>query len=98
MYGLSNTLHNNIIQTSDVQDPLLSRKIPIKRLSLSKIKSEFVNRYKISNDVLVDAQAAKNVLDNIAEPCNYIKGFIQEISAVPFGFILLSEIQVLNIF
>ena len=67
--------------------------------TLSKIKSEFVNRDKISNDVFQDAEAAKYIMDGLCLVENSkFYGYIQEISLSPFGFILTSYIQVKNLF
>ena len=63
--------------------------------TLSKIKSEFVNRDKISNDVFKDAEAAKYIMDGLClVGDSKFYGYIQEISLSPFGFILTSYIQV----
>ena len=59
------------------------------------IKKEFVDSFKLSNEVFVDAQAAKVLTDGLCYSVNNtVSGFIQEISLDPYGFFLLSDIQV----
>lgn len=66
-------------------------------MRLSKIRSEYLNRNRISTDHLVDAEAAKTVSDKLCQfYCKNISGFIQEISLNPFGALFLSDIQVLS--
>ena len=63
--------------------------------TLSMIKKEFVDSFKLSNEVFVDAQAAKVLTDGLCYSVNNtVSGFIQEISLDPYGFFLLSDIQV----
>ena len=57
---------------------------------LRKIKSEYITRKKISNDIFIDAQAAKIMTDILCKPNKQLPGLN------PFGFILISEIQVKN--
>jgi hypothetical protein len=61
------------------------------------MRSEFNHRFQLSNEFRIDCDAAKLVFD-IMLPLskkNGIQGFIQEIHSNPFGFILISEIQVI---
>lgn len=57
----------------------------------------------MSNDVIVDCIAAKNLMDKLAvqlvnDGKHYIlNGYIQEISLDPFGFLVTSDIQVFKI-
>ncbi len=57
------------------------------------IKSEYVNRHKISNEICIDSEAAKLIFDRLYCSNNF-KGYIQYISQNPFGVLLISEIQV----
>lgn len=67
----------------------------ISRTNLSKMKSEIRNQFKISHDISIDAEAAKIVSDAYWYTNELsIKGFIHELSANPFGFLLISDIQV----
>jgi hypothetical protein len=63
---------------------------------LKVIKSQFIRRYKISNDISVDCNATKLSFESICHTSdsNAITGYVQEINQNPFGMILVSEIQV----
>ncbi|CAF0989827.1 unnamed protein product, partial [Brachionus calyciflorus] len=54
------------------------------------------HRHQLSKDLLVDADSAKNVFDQMLprKDEKTIKGYIQEIQSNPFGVLLISEIQV----
>ena len=70
----------------------LDSKLVTKHATLRKIKQEYLTRNRISNDVFVDAQATKLLMDNLlcsASKSN-LKGFVQEIGLHPYGFLLLS--------
>ena len=89
--GTTNTM---VSICPNINDTQASQKL---RKSLSVIKSEFVNRFKISNDIFIDSQAAKFVIDRICSSLmlnGNIKGYIQELRLNPFGFLLFSELQV----
>ena len=63
---------------------------------LKKIKSDFMNRNRISKDIQVDVEAAKVLCEHL---CLYsspgkLSGYVQDISQNPFGFLLMSDIQV----
>ena len=65
---------------------------------LSVVKREFNIKDRLSSKIVLDAQASKLVMDNLI-PNNSndaIKGFIQDISLDPFGFFLMSIIQVMQ--
>lgn len=73
---------------------LLARKIT-KIATLNKIKSEYYNRNRISNDVFVDACSAKTLSDHwCAAVYSKLDGYIHEIGLDPFGFLLISDKQV----
>ena len=92
-HGLTNSQTNNVIfnQTNLFNS---NRKVT-NRHTLKMIKSEFSNQNKISSDVFTDALAAKAVSDGMClESNSNIKGYISEIGLDPFGFLLISDIQV----
>jgi hypothetical protein len=64
---------------------------------IRKISSEYRHRYKIFNEVRIDADAIKNSFDTIVTETKPkgIKGFVQDIAVNPFRMVLTSEIQVL---
>lgn len=55
---------------------------------------------KISSDTIIDIQATKKVFDKVSLippedfDSEHIVGFIQQILAVPFGFLMISHIQI----
>ena len=62
------------------------------------MKYEHVNREKISNDIFTDVLATKTNYDKQALrliPNSSCTGFIQEISMVPYGMLLISDLQVI---
>ena len=60
---------------------------------LKKIKSEYVTKNKISNDIYTDCGAAKILFQCLCRAKTFL-GFVQEIHQNPFGLLLISEIQV----
>ncbi len=63
------------------------------------IKSEYLNKNKLSNDLFIDAESAKIVTDEIClSTGTKIIGYIQEIGLNPFGLLLFSDIQVIFYF
>jgi hypothetical protein len=67
------------------------------RHTLSMIKSEYKNQNKFSNDIFIDAEAARVLCDQMClNVGNNLKGYIREIGLFPFQFILISDIQVNN--
>lgn len=72
----------------------------IKYTNVRKLASLHRHRFQLSNDLLIDANSAKNVFDFL-EPGfgnRFLKGFIQEIHSNPFGALLMSELQVIFYF
>lgn len=61
------------------------------------MRSQFRHRYQLSNELRIDSDAAKLFFDSLLPKNNNnsIKGFIQEINSNPFGFLLMTEIQVM---
>ena len=95
-YGLTNCQTNNVI--FNTLNPASDKKITNKN-TLKMIKSEFVNRHKMSSDVYIDTLATKTLTDGLClESSSNIEGYIQEIGLNPFGFLLLSDIQVNFVF
>ncbi len=93
----NNVIHNNIRsnERSKENEIKMERKVT-NRHTLKQMKSEFVNRHKLSNDVFIDALATKSVTDELCiKSSSNIEGYIQEISLNPFGYLLFSDKQVL---
>ena len=63
----------------------------------NQVKSEFKYRNRLSVDIFSDAIATKRLFNMITNEATQLKGFIHHIGLDPFGFLLISEIQV-NIF
>ena len=60
------------------------------------MKSEMRNQFKISHDIIIDAEASKILSDAFWFTNEFmIKGYIHEQSSNPFGFLLMSDIQVI---
>lgn len=65
-----------------------------KRNILSQIKSEAKYNKRICNELVIDINATKRICDKTCMENSDFKGFIRDISLDPFGFLLLSLIQV----
>ena len=83
----------------NVYSEILLSEQRIEKSILHKIKSEFTHRNRIDSDLIVDTHACKTMFDAShpsvpSQQHSHIKGFIQNISLVPFGFLLMSSIQV----
>ena len=62
---------------------------------MRQIKYETKNENRFSTDFFVDTIAAQELCNKLTlSSSKHISGFIQNSSMNPFGFILLSEIQV----
>jgi hypothetical protein len=70
-----------------------------KRGTLQTIQNESKNARKYSNDIYYDCEATKVLSDSLclATGCD-LTGFVQEITQIPFGIFLMSDIQVSQIF
>ena len=68
----------------------------IEKHILHKIKSQFVHRNRLDADIIIDTDACKRLFDASYPPetPGRIKGYMQDISLCPFGFLLISNIQV----
>ena len=67
---------------------------------LRQIKHECLHQNKITSDIFRDTEASKNLCDLLCVQLNindYLQGFVQEHSYNPFGFILMSQIQVKSV-
>ena len=67
---------------------------------LRQIKYNYVHRERISSFLYGDIKGAKQLLDVLClspEGESGLHGFIQEIKLTPFGFLIISDIQVLSI-
>ena len=60
---------------------------------LRVVKSQVINKFKLSNDLYSDCAASKIIFERLAHATKY-RGYMQETMQDPFGFLLLSEIQV----
>jgi hypothetical protein len=60
---------------------------------LNKAKFQARHSLRASNEMITDAEATKKVLD-ISIHGKHLNGFVQQIGAVPFGYLMVSEIQV----
>ena len=68
---------------------------------MARIKYQYQHKDKLSNDIYKDIELAKNFFISLAIPpssMNGLKGYIQEIVHDPFGFLLISDMQVIKIF
>ncbi|CAF0946024.1 unnamed protein product [Brachionus calyciflorus] len=64
---------------------------------LRQIKSEFNSSYKLSNDLIVDTLANKNLIDKLdlnGESSSKLKGFIRNISIDPHEFLIFNQLNV----
>ena len=61
---------------------------------LKKLSSEGKQRLFLNKDLVQDAMMTKNILNTLDKSSDRIRGYIQTISADPFGFSLLCEAQV----
>lgn len=98
--GLTNCQSQNVIFNeirSNERSNLFSltdKKVTNKN-TLKQMKSEFINKHRLSSDVYIDVLATKSVTDRMClKSSSNIDGYIQEISLNPFGFLLFSDIQV----
>ena len=64
---------------------------------LSQIKYESAHEFKISQDTLIDARLTKMIMDNIIESSSKysLDGFVQNIMTDPFGYLLVTQMQVM---
>ena len=64
----------------------------IEKSVLEKMKSEFMHRYRISNDLIIDIAATKRNCDSALRHDENldITGYIQRISYDPFGYLMIS--------
>jgi hypothetical protein len=69
--------------------------------TLASIKKRALDEAKFSNDVVIDTMAAKNFTDKdkiFNKDSLSFTGYVRNISVHPFGYILLSSIQVKLLF
>jgi hypothetical protein len=70
--------------------------LPTSTNTLSVMKHEYVHRYKLSNNLIEDLETTKLFCDNLCLPNQgEIEGYIRSIRLDPFGFVLISDIQVI---
>ncbi|CAF1061763.1 unnamed protein product [Brachionus calyciflorus] len=71
-----------------------SSKVQLK--TLQKIKNELDNKFRLSRDLIFDLKATKILSENIGISTNSeFKGFVHNICLDPYGFLLMSDIQVI---
>jgi hypothetical protein len=71
---------------------------PVSSNVLNVMKHEYVHRDRISTEIDKDAKTAKKMFETLCIQIytpSKILGFIRELHSDPFGYILLSELQVL---
>lgn len=71
---------------------------PTKRDVLKTIKTEITREDRISNDLMSDIKAAKKLCSKLCltfEECDLV-GYIQKTISDPFGFLLISDLQVIR--
>jgi hypothetical protein len=65
----------------------------VSKNALKKMKYEIDHENRLSTELMTDCLATKKIYDEICEG-HIMKGMVQEIMFIPFGFLLFSEIQV----
>jgi len=66
---------------------------------LHKIRSESKLKHRLDQNIFLDAEMAKNLTDNISLlSTSKVNGYVQEISLNPFGYLMLSDINVIFIY
>ena len=67
---------------------------------MAQIKYQYQHKDKLSNDIYKDIELTKKFFVSLAIPpssINGLEGYVQEIVHDPFGFLLISDIQVIQI-
>ncbi|RNA15893.1 hypothetical protein BpHYR1_008135 [Brachionus plicatilis] len=77
--GIGPVLEKNIIENheNELEDDFLYEK----------------SENRVSNDIFTDTVAALNICRKMCYSSNDITGYVQEISAFPYSFLLLNELQ-----
>jgi hypothetical protein len=91
-FGLLINQSENVIN-NHYSESVLDKK-PINHSVLKAIKYECRHTDRFSSNHITDVQAAKTVMENTFLNVGNLKGYIHEICADPFGFILISSLQV----
>ena len=86
-YGSSNTKYEHIL---DYKNGKVHNKNLFNDVVLKKIKFEATHKLRYSNKIMDDIEATKIMADDL---CGDL-GYIQNINFNPFGFLLISRIQV----
>jgi hypothetical protein len=58
------------------------------------MKYELNHENRITTDVLIDAIATQNSFECMIDKPDHLRGYVHHIVNKPFGFILLSDLQV----
>ena len=65
---------------------------------MQKIKNELDNRFRLSRDMIFDLRATNVLCENLGLSTNSeFKGYVHNICLDPYGFLLMSDIQVIFI-
>ena len=91
-YGIKNYLARNILLNLEEKQNLR----PFNSNLLKQIKYEFKHQELISLNLFVDTEASKKLTTHLipSPTSSNLRGFVQDISMNPYGFILFSHIQV----
>ena len=65
--------------------------------TLATIKYELRHERDLFPDVMTDLAAAKIMCDRLCQKSDILSGFIQFSALNPYGFLMMSAIQVVNI-
>lgn len=69
-------------------------KYPTNQQVLNVMKHESKHEQRISNNLIIDAEASKTFCDKICLQIKHIlSGYIQEVNLNPFGFLFVTGIQ-----
>jgi hypothetical protein len=87
--------HGVLAATADINNEITNNRKNkfVKSHVLRNLKSSFINRFRNTNDALIDIIASKSILQKIAGN-KIINGYVQKVDAYPFGFFLVTDIQV----
>lgn len=58
------------------------------------MKYELNHENRLSTDVLIDAMATQTSFESLIDKSDHLKGYVHYIVNKPFGFILISDLQV----
>jgi hypothetical protein len=91
-FGLLIHQSDNVLKNH--QNKSILQKKPVNHSVLTTIKYECRHANRFSPNHVIDALAAKSVMESTYLSVGSLKGYIHEIGADPFGFIMISSLQV----